>query len=126
LSGLNAGTTYYFVCQSTGANGATGSSTTYSFTTTGSSTLPVISGITVTPGSNNTAVISWTTSVPTYSYVQFGPTTAYNRYSSETSLTTNPSPAMGYVPSGLTHYQLVSVDANGNQVLSPDYTFTEP
>jgi hypothetical protein len=33
---------------------------------------------------------------------------------------------MGYVPSGLVHYQLVSMDAYGNQVLSPDYTFVEP
>ena len=35
LAGLTPGTKYYFVAQSTGANGATGYSTTYSFTTTG-------------------------------------------------------------------------------------------
>ena len=35
LIGLTPGTRYYFVAQSTGANGATGYSTTYSFTTTG-------------------------------------------------------------------------------------------
>jgi hypothetical protein len=34
LTGLSSGTTYYFVAQSTGNNGATGYSTTYSFTTT--------------------------------------------------------------------------------------------
>ena len=33
LTGLSAGTTYYFVAQSTASNGATGYSTTYSFTT---------------------------------------------------------------------------------------------
>ncbi len=35
LTGLNSGTAYYFVGESTGASGATGYSTTYSFTTTG-------------------------------------------------------------------------------------------
>jgi hypothetical protein len=125
LTGLSSGTTYYFVAQSTGTNGVTGYSTISSFTTTAIS-LPVISGITVSPGSGNTAVISWTTSVPTYSYVQYGPTTAYNRYSSQTSLTSNPSTPLGYVPSGLIHYQLVSTDAFGNQTVSPDLTFTEP
>ncbi len=125
LSGLNPGTTYYFAAQSTGANGATGYSTTSTFKTTGSSP-PVISGIAAVPGSNNTATISWTTSVPTYSYVQFGSTSAYNKYSANTGLTTNPQPAMGYVPSGVVHYQVVSTDVNGNQVVSPDQQFTEP
>jgi hypothetical protein len=78
------------------------------------------------PGAGNTAQISWTTSVPTTSYVQFGSTTSYNHWSSLTSLTTNPNPAMGWVPSGTVHYQLVSTDANGNQTVSPDYTFQEP
>jgi hypothetical protein len=40
LTGLNSGVTYYFVAQSTAANGATGYSTTYSFTTTGSPSTP--------------------------------------------------------------------------------------
>ena len=125
LSGLSPGTVYYFAAQSSAANGATGYSTTQTFTTGGSAP-PVISAIKVVPGSNNTATISWTTSTPTYSYVQFGLTTAYNKYSAQTALTTSPQPAMGYVPSGVVHYQLVSTDVNGNQVLSPDYQFTEP
>jgi hypothetical protein len=33
---------------------------------------------------------------------------------------------LGFVPSGTIHYQLVSTDANGNQVVSPDATFVEP
>jgi hypothetical protein len=125
LTGLNPLTTYYFEAESTGANGVTGYSTLYSFTTI-SSGMPTISGITVVPGANNTAQISWTTSVPTTSYVQFGSTTAYNHWSSLTALTTNPNPAMGWVPSGTVHYSLVSTDANGNQTISPDYTFQEP
>jgi hypothetical protein len=125
LTGLNGRTTYYFVAQSTGANGVTGYSTTYSFTTQGASGPPAISEIVVTPG-NNQAQISWTTSVPTCSYVQYGQTTAYNRWSTQSSLTTNPQLSLGYVPSGVIHYQLVSTDSSGNQTVSPDYTFVEP
>jgi alpha-L-arabinofuranosidase len=125
LTGLASGTTYYFVAQSTGSNGATGYSTTYSFTTMASS-LPTISAIKVTPASGNTATISWTTSIPTTSYVQFGTTTSYNRYSTQSSLTASPSLSLGYVPSGTIHYQLVSTDQYGNQVVSADATFTEP
>ncbi len=125
LTGLSSGTTYYFVAQSANSSGMVGNSSTVSFKTTGSSS-PTISGILVVPGSNDTAQASWTTSVPTNSYVQFGPTTNYNRWSTRTDLTTNPKPNMGWVPSGLTHYQLVSTDANGVQTISPDYTFVEP
>ncbi len=125
LAGLNPLTTYYFEAESTSASGLAGYSTVYSFTTL-SSGLPVISGVTVVPGTGSTAQISWTTSVPTTSYVQFGSTTAYNHWSTLTSLTTSPNPAMGWVPSGTVHYQLVSTDANGNQTISPDYTFQEP
>jgi hypothetical protein len=35
LTNLNPGTTYYFVAQSVGADGTTGYSTTYTFTTSG-------------------------------------------------------------------------------------------
>jgi alpha-L-arabinofuranosidase len=125
LTGLNPGTTYYFQAQSTSSGGVTGYSTTYSFTTLTAGP-PTVSGITVTPKTGNTAVISWTTSVPTTSYVQYGTTTSYNYYSAQTSLTASPSCSLGFVPSGLIHYQLVSTDSNGNQYLSPDYTFTEP
>jgi hypothetical protein len=125
LTGLNAGTTYYFAAQSADGSGNTGYSTTYSFTTLAGP--PTISGVTVVPASNHTATISWTTSVPTNSYVQFGTAAgSYTSYSPLTSLTTTPSCSLGYVPSGTIHYQLVSTNANGNQVISPDATFVEP
>jgi len=80
----------------------------------------------VAPAANNTAVISWATSTPTYSYVQYGTTTAYGRYSVQTSLTAAPQCTLPYVPSGTIHYQLVSTDAYGNQTVSPDAVFIEP
>ena len=125
LTGLNGGTTYYFVAQSTDASGNTGSSTMYSFTTANTNP-PVISGITVTPGSGNSASIRWTTNVQSVSWVTFGTTTGYGHWSQFTSATTNPQPAMGWVPSGVVHYQLHSVDSSGHEEDSPDYTFVEP
>jgi hypothetical protein len=125
LTGLAAGTTYYFAAQSADGSGNTGSSTTYSFTTLQGP--PTISNVVTNPAANNKATITWTTSVPTYSYVQYGTSAGnYGAYSPLTALTATPSGALSYVPSGTIHYQLVSTDAYGNQVESPDMTFVEP
>jgi hypothetical protein len=124
LTGLAAGTTYYFAAQSADGSGNTGNSATYSFTTLPGP--PTISNVTTNPAANNTAMINWTTSVPTSSYVQYGLSTSYGSYSAMTSQTTTPHCALSYVPSGTIHYQLVSMDSNGNQVVSSDMTFTEP
>jgi hypothetical protein len=127
LTNLEPGTTYYFQTQSADVNGNTGySPTTYTFTTLAGGT-PVISNLLVTPANNNTATISWTTSVPTYSYVQYGPSSGnYNRYSAQTTLTTTPNCVLGFVPSGTVYYQLISTDASGNQIVSPEATFVQP
>ncbi len=125
LTGLAASTTYYFAAQSADSNGNTGYSTTYTFTTQPGP--PTISSITATPATGNTASITWTTSVPTYSYVQFGTSSRnYTRYSAQTSLTASPKCALGFVPSGTIYYQLFSTDAGGNQAVSPEGTFVEP
>jgi hypothetical protein len=125
LTGLAPGTTYYFAAQSADGSGNTGYSATFSFTTIQGP--PTISGVTANPAANNTAAINWTTSAPTYSYVQFGTTAGvYYAYSAQTALTASPNCILSYVPSGTIHYQLVSTDAIGNQVASPDMTFVEP
>jgi hypothetical protein len=125
LSNLNAGNTYYFVAQSTGANGATGVSPISTFTTIATAG-PAITAVTPMPQSSNQAQIAWTTSVRAYSYVTFGSTSSYGHWSSRTSLTAAPQVTLGWVPSGIVHYQIVSVDASGNQTISPDFTFVEP
>ena len=126
LTGLQPSTEYYFQAQSTDANGNTGySPAIYTFTTLAS--LPVISNPVVAKNTNNTASISWTTSVPTYSYVQYGTSSGnYVRFSARTSLTTSPNCTLAFVPSGTVYYQLVSVDAYGNQTASKEATFVEP
>jgi purple acid phosphatase-like protein len=126
LTGLKPATTYYFVAQSADADGVVGYSTANTFTTRGAGPAPVISDIKVVPATNNQVKISWTTSVPTSSFVQIGKTTTYDRWSKRTEMTTNPQPEITWVPSGVIHYQVVSVDAKGNQATSPDQTFIEP
>jgi subtilase family serine protease len=125
LTGLAAGTTYYFQAQSADGSGNTGDSTIYTFTTLPGP--PAISGVSVTPAANHTATINWTTSAPTYSYVQYGTSAGnYGDYSAQTALTAAPHCTLSYVPSGTIHYQLVSTDAYGNQTVSVDMTFVEP
>jgi hypothetical protein len=59
--------------------------------------------------------------------VQYGTAAgAYGAYSVQTNLTSTPQCFLPYVPSGTVHYQLVSTDAYGNRVVSPDATFVEP
>ena len=126
LTGLKPATTYYFVAQSADADGVVGYSTASTFTTLGAGPAPVISDIKVVPSPNNQVRISWKTSVPTSSFVQIGKTTTYDRWSKRTDMTTNPEPEITWVPSGVIHFQVVSVDAKGNQATSPDQTFVEP
>jgi hypothetical protein len=59
--------------------------------------------------------------------VQYGTAAgAYGAYTAQTALTSTPQCSLSYVPSGTVHYQLVSTDASGNQVVTPDATFVEP
>jgi hypothetical protein len=126
LTGLAAGTTYYFVAQSAGASGSVGSSTMYSFTTLHTAP-PTISGIVVTPGVNNAATIGWTASTPVIGQVVYGTTTSYGKWSAATpALTQSPECSLTSLPAGLIHFQILSTDAYGNRSASPDYTFTEP
>ena len=125
LTGLQGGTTYHFLARSVDAAGNAGQSKIYSFTTVVTAP-PDLSGIVVVPATGNKAQITWITSRPASSYVEFGLTTAYGSWSSKTDLTTHAKPDLGWVPKGLVHYQLVSIDAIGNKAVSRDYTFVEP
>jgi hypothetical protein len=126
LTGLSDATTYYFRAQSTNASNVTGySATIYSFTTL-DTTAPVISSIQVTPATNNTALVTWSLSKLATSQVEYGATTSYGLWSSQTPLTQSPQSELTWVPSGTIHYRIHSSDPSGNQTTSPDYTFTEP
>ena len=89
-------------------------------------TQPVVSDVTLGPLTSSSAVIFWTTNIPTDSLVQYGTTTAYG---STTSLDSAPTTSHSMLVSGLTvgqlyHYQVVSTAAEGTIAASPDSTFT--
>lgn len=72
-----------------------------------------------------TANITWITSEPADSYVEFGTTDAYGNNQGSDELVTNHSVAIiGLSPSTTYHYRVKSRDANSNKVTSADYTLT--
>jgi hypothetical protein len=93
-------------------------------------------GVTVSPslalsqiqgqsGPAASALITWTTSVDATSQVNYGTTTAYG-----SSSALNPANVLlhsviltGLAPSTLYHFQVISKDTGGHQVVSGDYTF---
>jgi hypothetical protein len=95
-------------------------------TVTGAAAPTVISAVAATSIGQTTASIGWTTNNPSDSQVQYGPTTTYN-----VTTTLNSTPVTSHAVSlgGLTagtlyHYHVLSRDAAGNLVTSPDATFT--
>lgn len=72
-----------------------------------------------------TANITWMTSEPADSYVEFGTTISYGNNQGSDELVANHSvTVIGLQPTTTYHYRVKSRDANGNKVTSADYTFT--
>jgi formylglycine-generating enzyme required for sulfatase activity len=124
INNLSAGTTYYYKTQWTDADGNTGTSDEYSFSTTAA---PSVSAVSAGSIGLTTAYINFTISNGSSANIQYGPTTAYG--GSVTQSTSNTSSGSTYsVP--LTsladgtqyHYRIVMADASGNTYNSDDYT----
>ncbi|CAD7780195.1 MAG: Right handed beta helix region [Candidatus Methanoperedenaceae archaeon GB50] len=86
---------------------------------------PVISEVDSQP-STNSAVITWTTDEPATSQVEYGLNTDYGSLTNlDSNLVTSHSVTItGLVPETLYHYRVRSQDANGNEAISIDHTFT--
>jgi hypothetical protein len=85
---------------------------------------PFISAVTATPGPNS-ATISWTTSVPATSQLDCGLSSAYTTsVSSPTLVTSHSVAATGLSCNTPYHFQVTSVDGNGNTGQSADTVFT--
>ncbi len=124
IDNLSAGTTYYYKTQWTDADGNTGTSDEYSFSTTAP---PSVSAVTAGTIGLTSAYINFTISNGSSATIQYGPTTSYG--GSVTQSTSNTSAGSTYsVPlTGLTdgtqyHYRIVMADASGNSYNSDDYT----
>src|SRR6266498_107425 len=90
------------------------------------STAPVITGVSSSAVTHNSATISWTTNEPADSQVEYGTTTAYGQSTAlDPALVTAHSQGLsGLTPGMPYHYRVKSRDATGNLAISDDFTFT--
>jgi phosphodiesterase/alkaline phosphatase D-like protein len=129
LTGLTPATTYYFLAQSANANGVTGTSQTYSFTTLAASSTgaPVISSV-ASAVSGTSATITWITDQPSSSLVNYGTTVSYGSSSPATAaLATSHSVTLSGLTAGATYnFQVISANAAGTAAASANYTLSVP
>ncbi|MBI3627693.1 MAG: fibronectin type III domain-containing protein [Candidatus Sungbacteria bacterium] len=131
LLGLQANTTYYYCIHATDLAGNVASSCGHSFTSAAQETMldtnpPTVSLITVRPITTSSATINWTTDEIAGGYVEYGTTIGYG---SETTFDTNLALTHEATLSGLSpgteyHYRVHSHDEAGNNITTPDETFT--
>lgn len=121
VTGLTAGTTYYYAVTATDAAGNAATSAVASFTAgAGDSTPPVVSSVTATPSSTS-ALVSWSTDETAQGRVTYG-TSAANLSSvvTDTTLTTSKSLTLTGLTGGVTYYyRVVATDAAGNVTTFP-------
>jgi RHS repeat-associated protein len=89
-------------------------------------TVPVITGVSSSAVTHNSATISWTTNEPADSQVEYGTNTAYGQSTTlnPTLVTAHSQGLSGLTPGMLYHYRVRSRDATGNLAVSDDLTFT--
>lgn len=126
VTGLSAGTTYYYYVKS-GVGVANNAGDYYSFITTNDGVPPVISNITESIITDVAVLINWSTNELSDSAVYFGTSTgSYSSSSADTAQTTNHAVALfGLTTSTEYFYIVVSVDASGNiSTSTTEYDFT--
>ena len=127
---LSIGSTYYFTVKAEngvgGQSTATNSNGQYVVENWSTPPYPVISGISVSGITTNSAVISWTTDRPATSQVNYGRTTSYGKYTMEDSaLVTEHSVTLtGLTPAAGYHYRVISREGSGFETISNDGIFT--
>ncbi len=82
---------------------------------------PVISSISASLITTDSATISWSTTGPVTSQVLYGDSTGYGSQTTASNL--NTQILTGLRPNTTYHYQIKSTDSNNNVSLSPDKTF---
>ncbi|RJO59289.1 fibronectin type III domain-containing protein [Candidatus Parcubacteria bacterium] len=88
-------------------------------------TKPIISSVSTSNITKDSATISWTTNEPATSYVDFGPTDIYGNTLGDGAMVSAHSVSLlGMTPETLYHFRIRSKDAAGNEAVSTDTTFT--
>jgi hypothetical protein len=90
------------------------------------STPPTISGVDASSISRTTATITWTTDEPATSQVEYGLATADGSTTTlDQNTVTSHEVTLAGLSQGTTYYfRLISLDAEGNESVSEDYSFT--
>jgi N,N-dimethylformamidase beta subunit-like protein/uncharacterized protein DUF4082/purple acid phosphatase-like protein len=127
LTGLAAGTTYYYTVTSVDVNNnavtSPASPPPASFTTLVAPP-PVLSGLTAIPGPTGTATVTWTTDVASTSLVNYGTTSSsLNLNVSNAALVTAHSITLTGLTTGTTYYfTATSANSSGISATSPPST----
>jgi hypothetical protein len=125
LTGLTAGTAYFYTVTSVNAANISATSPASpnppaSFTTTASGP-PVISNLTAVAGPNGSATIAWSTNTASSSHVDYGTTsTSLTLNANNAALVTSHSLTLSGLTAGTTYfYRATSTDAFSNSATSP-------
>jgi len=131
VTGLSDGSTYYFAVTALDTTGKESGFSNEVSITVGvipplDTTPPVISSVAASDITISGATISWTTNEAATSRVQYGTTTNYGGTTSIDSLmqTLHLQELSGLAPGTMYHYQVLSMDEEGNMAVSGDYVFT--
>jgi peptidoglycan/xylan/chitin deacetylase (PgdA/CDA1 family) len=127
LSGLTSGTTYHFRIKSKDAAGNEAVSQDIGFTTVKSDVnAPLISDVSVTDITQDSARVTWTTDEPATSVVEYGLSSIYGSTSGPDSdrMTSHSIVLSGLISGTTYHFSMKSQDASGNEALSADGVFT--
>lgn len=131
LSGLSAGTTYYYYVQSSdkAGNTATSSQLTFKTSSDADATPPVISSISAIGITATSTHITWTTNEHANSKVWYSVTSPVSSASgtpavSDGAFVMSHDLMLGGLAASTTYYYVVeSSDATGNKILSPQQSF---
>jgi hypothetical protein len=123
LDGLTPLTTYHCRAVSFDDFGRGAISADMSFTTY--PLRPTIMGVTVADTTSSTATITWSTSTPATSCVEYGTSAGYGHMTELDPALTNEHTVVieGLDPETLYHFRVLSADAYGQEVKSSDQTF---
>ncbi len=124
INNLGAGT-YYFVVTAYNTSGVESTFSNEIFKTMGS-TAPVISSVSATGITTDSAAIAWATDIPCNSQVEYGITSGYGSLSTPDSsmVTAHLQNLAGLQPTTIYNYRVRSSDSAGRLAVSSNFTFT--
>ncbi len=125
LYNLDPSVKYYYKVLSKNEIQITGYSQVFDFTTP-ERILLLISGTNFSDITNNSAIVSWTTSKLSTTVVEYGQTTNYDQEIVDATLNTEHKFQLQNLNAGQYHLRIKATDTDGNTTISDDYVFEIP